>query len=604
MPGPNTVSYPELWYYPAGGAVYAEVSNHSCGRFGRLVGRYFYKRDTRPALKSEQKWEQLTFFTDAAVYPELSPDGRMLTFIRGKDTFIGPGDVYVKMLPSGEPVQLTHDKLFKLSPAFSPDGTRIAYGTADPWNTWEVPVLGGEPRVMLRNASSLTWIEGGKRLLFSEIKSGMHMGVVTTDEGRGQSRDVYLPPGERSMAHHSYLSPNGKYVLIANEMNEMAGIVQCRVVPFEGSGRNQWVGPAGATCTTGAWSPDGNWVYLSTNEGGQFHIWRQRFPAGVPEQVTSGPTEEEGIAMAPDGRSLLTSVGTRDWTIWIHDAKGEHQMSSEGDAFSPTFSRDGTKLFYLKRAGQNDAAELWSLELTSGRIDRLVPGYGVDATFRDYDMSYAVCGDGSRVAFVKRDEKGISHLWIASTDHRSSPQQLASVENEDSPLFLPNGNLIYRASEGGKNYIYTRQPDGSSGRKLLKEPVIDLTAVSPDGRWIVVWEKDDTDKDHPYRTVAYPNGAGKPVILCAACLVNWSVDGKYLVVKLGVPNDVMSTYFLPVTAKAGLPELPPEGLSGPEDPKKIHQRVLPQRVDSALGPQKYSYTTTSIRRNIYRIPTS
>ena len=60
---------------------------------------------------------------------------------------------------------------------------------------------------MLRNASSLTWIEDGKRLLFSEIKNGLHMGVVTTDEGRGQSRDVYLPVGERSMAHHSYLSP-------------------------------------------------------------------------------------------------------------------------------------------------------------------------------------------------------------------------------------------------------------------------------------------------------------------------------------------------------------------------------------------------------------
>src|SRR5208283_2644484 len=78
-------------------------------------------------------------------------------------------------------------------------GTRIVYGTVDPWDTWEVPVLGGEPRLMLRNASSLTWIEGGRRLLFSEIKSGLHMGVVTTDEGRGQSRDVYLPVGNRAV---------------------------------------------------------------------------------------------------------------------------------------------------------------------------------------------------------------------------------------------------------------------------------------------------------------------------------------------------------------------------------------------------------------------
>ena len=207
--------------------------------------------------------------------------------------------------------------------------------------------------------------------------------------------------------------------------------MQCRVVPFDGSGKEQLVGPAGATCSTGAWSPDGNWIYLSTNQGGRFHIWRQRFPGGEPEQVTSGPTEEEGIAMARDGRSFLTSVGTQYWTIWIHDAKGEHQMSSEGDAFSTTFSRDGTKLFYLKRAGQNDVAELWSTELTTGKSDRVVPGYGIDGTFLDYYASYDVTEDGNWVAFLKRDEKGISHIWMASTDHRTSPQQLPSVENED-----------------------------------------------------------------------------------------------------------------------------------------------------------------------------
>ena len=573
--------------------------------FTAALATYLYVRATRAALTSEQKWEQLTFFTDAAVYPELSPDGRMLTFIRGKGTFLTPGDVYVKMLPSGEPVQLTHDKFVKLSPTFSPDGTRIVYGTADPWDTWEVPVLGGEPRLILRNASSLTWIEGGKRLLFSEIKSGLHMGVVTTDEARGQSRDVYLPVGDRSMAHHSYLSPDGRWVLVASQMDETADRVQCRVVPFDGSRREQLVGPAGATCTTGAWSPDGNWIYMSTNQGGRFHIWRQRFPGGEPEQVTSGPTEEEGIAMARDGRSFLTSVGTTYWTTWIHDAKGEHQMSSEGDAFSTTFSRGGTKLFYLKRAGQNDVAELWSTELTTGKSDRVVPGYGIDATFVDYYASYAVTEDGNWVAFLKRDEKGISHIWIASTDHRTSPQQLPSVENEDSPMFLPNGDLVYRASEGARNYIYTRHRDGSGRRKLLEEAILDLTAVSPDGRWIVVLLKDDADKDHPYRTLAYPKEGGKPVIVCALCYRGWSVDGKYLALQFQPLPHSLETYLIPVSGESGLPEFPPEGLIGPEDLKKSNRVVvLPRGVDSVFGPEKYSYTITSIRRNIYRIPIS
>ena len=283
-------------------------------------------------------------------------------------------------------------------------------------------------------------------------------------------------------------------------------------------------------------------------------------------------------------------------------------MSSEGDAFFATFSSDGTKLFYLKRAGQNDVAELWSTELTSGRSDRVVPGYAIDATLLNYYASYAVTKDGDRVAFVKKDEKGISHLWIASTDHRSSPQQLASLESEDEPMFLPNGNLIYRASEGGKNYIYTRQQDGSGREKLLQEPILDLTTVSPDGRWIMVFQKDDKDKDHPYRTVVYPNGGGRPEVVCVSCNLSWSVDGKYVLLQFGPilgPDPYTQTYLSPLSGERGLPELPPEGLSGPEDLKKWNRViVLPRGVDSVVGPENYSYTVTNVRRNIYRIPIS
>ena len=159
----------------------------------------------------------------------------MLAFIRGSDSFMGTGQIYVKMLSGGEPVQLTNDSRTKLAPTFSPDGSSIAYSVTEPWDTWEVPVLGGEPHLLVPNSSSLTWIEQGKRLLFSEFREGIHLVVVTTDEDRGNSRDVYVPAGKRSMAHHSYLSPDGRWVLIV-EMDSQSKILPCRVVPFPAAG--------------------------------------------------------------------------------------------------------------------------------------------------------------------------------------------------------------------------------------------------------------------------------------------------------------------------------------------------------------------------------
>jgi serine/threonine protein kinase len=56
----------------------------------------------------------LTNFTDSAVNPTLSRDGRMLAFIRGESTFAGHGEVYVKLLPDGDPVPRRKDGTGKL----------------------------------------------------------------------------------------------------------------------------------------------------------------------------------------------------------------------------------------------------------------------------------------------------------------------------------------------------------------------------------------------------------------------------------------------------------------------------------------------------------
>jgi serine/threonine protein kinase len=302
---------------------------------------------SRPASRAE--WIQLTGFPDSVTQPALSPDGRMLTFIRGEESFQASGQIYVKLLPDGEPKQLTADNLRKMSPIFSPDGSRIAYTALSPqsqYDTWVVPVLGGEPRLWLPNASGLIW-SARNNILFSEIVDrleGNHMKIVAAQESRAGERDVYIPQPKGAMAHRSFSSPDGKWALLA-EMTDRGAWLPCRLVPMDGSSMGRPIGPPGAACWFAAWSPDGKWTYVSSNAGGgAFHIWRQRFSASenVPlEQITSGPTGEEGIAMAPDGRSFITSVGLAQSSVWVHDSRGERQISREGDAFQPTFRPDG-----------------------------------------------------------------------------------------------------------------------------------------------------------------------------------------------------------------------------------------------------------------------
>jgi serine/threonine-protein kinase len=86
-------------------------------------------RSRRTAEHARVEYAQLTNFAEAATSPALSPDGSLLAFIRGESTFYGSGQIYVKLLPDGEPVQLTNDSLDKMSPKFSPDGARITYTT-------------------------------------------------------------------------------------------------------------------------------------------------------------------------------------------------------------------------------------------------------------------------------------------------------------------------------------------------------------------------------------------------------------------------------------------------------------------------------------------
>ena len=261
-----------------------------------------------PHRRLEVRYTQLTDFTDSAVAPTLSPDGHMLAFIRGGNAFLTADQIYVKMLPNGEARRVTNDSRPKYGVAFSPDGSEIAYTVLEVpgpvFNTYQVSALGGEPQLLLKNAAGLVWLDSG-RLLFSEIQSGVHLGVVTATVTRTGLREIYFPAHERGMAHYSFPSPDRRWALVV-EMNGNGDWSPCRLVDLEGLNSSRLDGPAGA-CTSAGWSPDGAWMYFTATVEEQSHLWRQHFPEGEPEQITFGPTDEMGVAVEPGGRRTAAS---------------------------------------------------------------------------------------------------------------------------------------------------------------------------------------------------------------------------------------------------------------------------------------------------------
>ena len=158
-----------------------------------LWPHFIRSENTTPALR----WEQLTNFNDAAEIPALSPDGKLVAFLRGPGSFgtsMNAGQIWFRSLPDGEPFQLTKTPLRKQTINFSLDGSRLFFSQLEGhfvWNTYELPLLGAqEPKLFMANATGLSWIDS-EQVLFSEITTGIHMKlcIVAGWKKRSAGRD-------------------------------------------------------------------------------------------------------------------------------------------------------------------------------------------------------------------------------------------------------------------------------------------------------------------------------------------------------------------------------------------------------------------------------
>src|ERR1700742_816540 len=396
-------------------------------------------------LTSPAEYQPLTDASDSATGPALSADAHMLAFIKGGDLFLSPGQIWLKLLPDGEAIQLTHTKGLVFAPSLAPDGAHVAFSTVNKdlggtWDTWTVPITGGEPARLLPNASGLSFI-GPHEVMYSEFKTGMHLGIVASRDDRSERHEIYLPSHQRGMAHYSFLSPDRRSVLVV-EMDRTGNFQRCRLVPFDGSSQGRSIGPEGS-CLSAAWSPRGDWMYFAVAIGGHGHLWRQRYPDGVPQQITFGPTDEETVVCAADGRSLLTALGRAQSTIWLHAGGSERILTTESYAYAPWLSPDADRVYFLAARDSTQPSELWRVEVASGAKQPLLTGYSIGT----YDISR----DEQRVVFTtKRD--GAPQIWIAPLDRRTPPSVL--ISGADQPAFDAAGNIFFRSLGEHVNYLH------------------------------------------------------------------------------------------------------------------------------------------------------
>jgi hypothetical protein len=285
--------------------------------------------------------------------------------------------------------------------------------------------------------------------------------------------------------------------------------------------------------------------------------------------------------------------------LWIHDSRGDRQITSEGYSFWPSISPDGKKLYYLVRTGGTETfikGGLWVANLETGQRQRLLS---------DFHMGrYTLSPDGQRVAFTAVDETGHAPVWLASLNGETQPKRLTTMDCWIAYFGSP-GEVIFEGDDKGSPSIFRIKEDGTGLQKMLPTSFLIAQGVSPDGRWLAA-----QDASAWGALALFPAGGGPPTRVCNGCSMpqgtdplptsmQWSPDGRFLYLKYAT-----STYAIPLQPGSVLPRIPASGFASKEAVAAIPGAKLVSDQDVYPGPNPsiYAYVKVSAQRNIYRVP--